>query len=95
MNENDLRNRKLFINQRVGCFRTYSYVDVGYLAIALQNDTIRDIVFQKETGTANQGNIGSEDMKKYIYIPFPPLEEQKRIVAKVEELLRYCDKLIK
>lgn len=28
-------------------------------------------------------------------IPLPPLEEQKRIVAKIEELLPYCDQLIK
>lgn len=28
-----------------------------------------------------------------ILIPLPPLEEQKRIVAKIEELMQYCDKL--
>lgn len=93
--EEDISERNLFINQRVGCFRTFNYVDIGYLVVALQNDTIRDIIFQKETGTANQGNLGSEDMKKYIYIPLPPLAEQKRIVAKIEELLPYCDQLVK
>lgn len=93
--EEDISERNLFINQRVGCFRTFNYVDIGYLVVALQNDTIRDIIFQKETGTANQGNLGSEDMKKYIYIPLPPLAEQERIVAKIEELLPYCDQLVK
>ena len=28
-------------------------------------------------------------------IPLPPLAEQKRIVAKLEQMLPYCDQLIK
>lgn len=30
-----------------------------------------------------------------MFIPLPPLEEQKRIVAKIEEMLPYCKQLIK
>jgi type I restriction enzyme S subunit len=33
------------------------------------------------------------DMLKNYLIPLPPLAEQHRIVAKIEELLPYCDKL--
>ena len=93
--EKDMSERKLFLNQRVGCFRLLKCVDHKYILRALQSDQIRDIIFEKETGTANQGNLGSEDMQMYIYIPLPPLAEQKRIVEKLEELLPLCDELIK
>ncbi|MGN8762726.1 restriction endonuclease subunit S [Oribacterium sp. HCP3S3_B9] len=53
----------------------------------------RESIFTKETGTANQGNLGSEDIKKIVYIPLPPLAEQKHIVAKIEQLLPLCDRL--
>lgn len=45
------------------------------------------------TGTA-QPKMNQEKMNS-IPIALPPLEEQYRIVAKIEELLPYCDKLIK
>jgi type I restriction enzyme S subunit len=92
---NDLMERKLYLNQRVGCFRAMSGIDVKYLLVVLQTSSIKDIIFLHETGTANQGNLGSEDMKKFVYIPLPPLAEQHRIVAKIEELLPYCDRLAK
>lgn len=41
-----------------------------------------------------QESISIEAIRNVI-IPIPPLEEQKRIVAKIEELLPYCDQLIK
>lgn len=37
----------------------------------------------------------SNDKLATIPIPLPPLKEQHRIVAKIEELLPYCDQLIK
>lgn len=94
INDADLAERKLYINQRVGCFRVIDHrIESEYLQRVLQSEAIRDIIFERETGTANQGNLGSEDMKMYIYVPLPPLAEQKRIVAKLEEILPLCDKL--
>ena len=90
----DLKERNLYLNQRVGCFRAMTGVDVEYLLAVLQNEAIKNIILLKETGTANQGNLGSEDMKEFVYIPLPPLNEQHRIVAKLKELLPYCDRLV-
>ena len=52
-----------------------------------------EILRKKAEGTSqpnlNVGKISST------LIPLPPLEEQKRIVDKIEELLPYCDQLVK
>ncbi len=76
----------LFINQRVGCLRSIISNISSWLVIALKTEVILTDVFQYETGTANQGNLGSENILN-TKIPLPPLAEQKRIVAKIEELL--------
>ena len=93
IDKDHLSERTLYLNQRVGCFRAIGDVYPKYLLYVLQTDSIKDIIFAKETGTANQGNLGSEDMKKYVYVPLPPFSEQKRIVAKIEELLPLCERL--
>lgn len=52
---------------------------------------IRDLIFRKATGTTAKGIKASR--LKVIMIPLPSLNEQKRIVAKVDELMRLCDEL--
>ena len=45
-----------------------------------------------DTGTTTINQI-TQDMLKNVLIPLPPLAEQKRIVAKLEEILPLCDRL--
>lgn len=85
--QSDLRGKKLYLNQRVGCIRVVDGVYPQFLVIALQNTEIRKIIFERETGAVNQGNLGSEDIKKFVYIPLPPYAEQIRIVEKIREVI--------
>ncbi len=86
IDKKDIVGRSLFLNQRVGCIRFISGVRPDYLVKVLQSTAIRDIVLNYETGAVNQGNLGSEEIKRYVYIPLPPLAEQERIVEKIESI---------
>ena len=90
--EENLPGCKLYLNQRVGCLSAYSNIELDWLTIVLQSEPILSQIFATATGNANQANIGSVNTLKLL-IPLPPLAEQKRIVARVEELLADCDML--
>lgn len=58
-----------------------------------------DVVLKKSAKEGSKGsaikNIPPFEVLKNYLVPLPPLEEQHRIIAKVNELLPYCDQLIK
>lgn len=62
-----------------------------YIYYFLQSPVFRGQLDGVKTETINQI---TQDMLKNQIMPLPPLEEQHRIVAKIEELLPYCDRLI-
>lgn len=92
VNEDELNGVKVYLNQRVGCLRAYRDIEVKLLNIFLKSESILKQIFSTETGTANQGNIGSNNIMNLV-IPLPPKEEQKRISDKVELLTQYISKL--
>jgi type I restriction enzyme, S subunit len=68
-----------------------SYLFSKYLAYALRAASVQSQITEKSRASA-QANLFLGKIKE-IKIPLPPLAEQKRIVAKVDELMQLCDQL--
>ena len=69
-------------------FDTY-LIDENYIAYVLRSPHI-DYVINSVTYGVKMPRVGTDTMTNLL-IPLPPLAEQKRIVAKIEELLPYVD----
>ena len=62
-----------------------------YLMYALKRPEFLEYVNSKTYGI-NLPRLGTEDARSALF-PLPPFEEQKRIVAKVDQLMALCDEL--
>lgn len=74
-------------------FDTYGEIYNRYIMWVLRAPFVNFAVNAVSYGV-KMPRVGTETMVNLL-VPLPPLEEQKRIVAKIEELLPYCDQLIK
>ena len=66
-------------------------INWDYLFYALKSPVIKSQCDATATGTA-QKTVGLKSLRSMV-IPLPPLAEQKRIVAKLEEILPLCERL--
>jgi len=69
----------------------HEFVNSLFLAYSLRSPMAQLQIIQKSKTTA-QSNLFIGKIKE-ILIPLPPLAEQKRIVAKIDQLMALCDKL--
>ena len=84
--------KNLYINQRVGCLRAYNSYLSAWLIYVLKSECVLSQVFAHETGTANQGNLGAENIMSTL-IPLPPFNEQLRIIKSLEQCLIHITSL--
>ena len=79
------------INQSVCAIHPNGFCNMKYLLYYMQ--FFRPLWMLYAAGSRKDPNINQIVINNAIF-PLPPLQEQKRIVAKIEELLPYCDKLL-
>jgi type I restriction enzyme S subunit len=77
--------------QRVIALRSYGAVDPDFLVLQILSEPFFEILEWAATGLTAKGIKGAK--LKRLPIAVPPLAEQRRIVAKVEELMAVCDEL--
>ena len=75
------------------CFENFGHILPEYLKYLMASELMRKQIKSNSGGTT-VSTLTMVRMAEYI-LPFPPLAEQKRIVAKIEELLPLCDRLRK
>jgi type I restriction enzyme, S subunit len=67
-------------------------VDPEYVRTWLRSDHVYGHVEDRAAGSTNQVELTAQMATNQI-VPLPPLAEQRRIVAKVDELMALCDQL--
>jgi type I restriction enzyme S subunit len=93
LKDQDFENRDLYLNQRVGCFVKKDDARTEYYNYLLKDKNILDSIFIYETGTANQGNLGIETIKRTM-LQYPPISEQQSIADYLDEKCSNIDSLI-
>jgi type I restriction enzyme S subunit len=78
------------LNQRVAAIRTI--YGTGFTFLFLRSPVVLAHYQQRFGGSGLQPNLKMSDVTE-LFIAIPPLEEQHRIVAKVDELMALCDQL--
>jgi type I restriction enzyme S subunit len=67
-------------------------VDPKYIRTWLRSDHVYALIEDRAAGSTNQVELTAQMAINQV-VPLPPLAEQRRIVAKVDELMALCDRL--
>ena len=79
------------VSQHVAILRTIDTSLVPFLHLCVISPYFQKTIMDKQVGVSREG-LSMAKLKEF-YVPLPPLAEQKRIVAKIDQLMALCDKL--
>ena len=80
-----------FINAQLLIIRNFEHNLVRFCLTFMKSQTFLDQILDRSSGSATPQLSASQLAE--VLIPLPPLAEQRRIVAKVDELMALCDRL--
>lgn len=83
------KNKQVLLAKK--CFHCIEKTIVNYIHFVTDSRYYMKSVENKTTGTAVK-QLPAKELAKTL-IPLPPVAEQKRIVAKLEEILPLCERL--
>jgi type I restriction enzyme S subunit len=84
-------NREFCVQRHIAILKPPTEMNLRFLVWLLGSPLIYDQASQSTTGTA-QPTIALRPLRNFV-APLPPLAEQDRIVAKVDELMDLCDRM--
>jgi len=80
------------LNQRVAVLRSNKKINNDFIYLYMRSGYVLSLYKSMFTDKGQQPNLRKDHVTD-LQIPLPPLSEQKRIVAKLDELMAYCDSL--
>lgn len=84
-------SKKLMLSDKILRLRFSSFIHTYFLLWVMRTKMIRCQLLQLATGTSNSMKNISQEAIKSLQIPLPPLAEQRRIVARLNELLPFVE----
>ena len=84
-------SEKVVLGKSVCYFNLFSQINKHYIKKLINSNYFLEYAFTSATGSTIK-NVSLKSMRQFL-VPLPPLPEQHRIVAKVDQLMALCDTL--